>query len=93
MKDAHFSLHFTIQINKMFTRRHFIQTCALLLSHPFSKKINAATVTNNYRWFMPDEAETHKRTWMAFGASQKIWGKKLLPEVQKNLATIANAIA
>jgi agmatine deiminase len=30
---------------------------------------------------------------MAFGASQKIWGKKLLPEVQRNLATIALTIA
>lgn len=44
-------------------------------------------------WFMPDEAEPHKRTWMAFGASKKIWGSKLLPEVQRNLATIARTIA
>lgn len=45
------------------------------------------------RWFMPDEGEAHKRTWMAFGASEKIWGKKLLPEVRRNLATIARTIA
>ncbi len=44
-------------------------------------------------WFMPDESDSHLRTWMAFGASQKIWGKKLLPEVQRNLATIALTIA
>lgn len=44
-------------------------------------------------WFMPDESEPHKRTWMAFGASATIWGKKLLPEVQRNLATIARTIA
>lgn len=44
-------------------------------------------------WFMPDEGEPHQRTWMAFGASRKIWGKKLLPDVQRNLATIALAIA
>ncbi len=44
-------------------------------------------------WFMPDEGEPHQRTWMAFGASAKIWGKKLLPEVQRNLATIALTIA
>lgn len=42
---------------------------------------------------MPDEAEPHKRTWMAFGASEKIWGKKLLPEVHRNLATLARTIA
>ncbi len=44
-------------------------------------------------WFMPDERDPHQRTWMAFGASQEIWGKKLLPEVQRNLATIALTIA
>ena len=44
-------------------------------------------------WFMPDESEPHQRTWMAFGASEKVWGGKLLKEVQRNLATIAVAIA
>jgi len=42
---------------------------------------------------MPDEGEPHLRTWMAFGASKKIWGRKLLPEVQRNLAEIALTIA
>lgn len=44
-------------------------------------------------WFMPDEGEPHKRTWMAFGAHKNIWGAKLLPEVQRNLALIASTIA
>lgn len=44
-------------------------------------------------WRMPDEAEPHKRTWMAFGAHIDVWGKKLLPVVQQDLATIALAIA
>lgn len=44
-------------------------------------------------WRMPDESEPHKRTWMAFGASEEIWGDKLLPEVQRNLALIALTIA
>lgn len=43
--------------------------------------------------FMPDESGLHRRTWMAFGASQQIWGRSLLPEVQRNLATIARTIA
>ena len=30
---------------------------------------------------------------MAFGASKDVWGAKLLPEVQRNLATIARTIA
>ena len=44
-------------------------------------------------WFMPDENGPHKRTWMAYGASQRIWGRWLLPEVQRNLGTIARTIA
>lgn len=52
-----------------------------------------AMIKDTNLWFMPDEAEPHQRTWMAFGASAEIWGKKLLPEVQRNLATIALTIA
>jgi agmatine deiminase len=44
-------------------------------------------------WVMPEEGEPHKRTWMAFGASEEIWGAALLPEVRRNLATIAQTIA
>ena len=44
-------------------------------------------------WRMPDESAPHQRTWMAFGASEQIWGRRLLPEVQRNLATIAQTIA
>ncbi|WP_040816138.1 agmatine deiminase family protein [Nocardia concava] len=44
-------------------------------------------------WVMPDEGAPHKRTWMAFGASEAIWGKQLLPQVRQNLATIAATIA
>ncbi|WP_295880240.1 agmatine/peptidylarginine deiminase [uncultured Thiohalocapsa sp.] len=45
------------------------------------------------RWRMPDEAAPHRRTWMAFGASRQLWGRRLLPQVQRNLATIAVAVA
>lgn len=45
------------------------------------------------RWHMPEEAEPHARTWMAFGGSARIWGRRLLPEVQRNLANLANTIA
>ena len=44
-------------------------------------------------WLMPDESARHKRTWMAFGAQEKIWGKRLLPRVQADLALIARSIA
>ena len=44
-------------------------------------------------WVMPDEGDPHKRTWMAFGASEQIWGRRLLPQVRRDLATIATTIA
>lgn len=45
------------------------------------------------KWFMPDEGEPHERTWMAFGASEEIWGNQLLSRVRGDLARIANSIA
>ncbi len=78
----------------MINRRQFIQSAALLSgSLMFKSAITAPTDQSNSAWFMPDEAEPHTRTWMAFGANKAIWGAKLLPEVQHNLATIANTIA
>lgn len=44
-------------------------------------------------WVMPDEGDAHVRTWMAFGASEGIWGADLLPEVRRSLAATAQAIA
>ena len=44
-------------------------------------------------WRMPDEAAPHECTWMAFGASERVWGSEFLSYVQDNLATIARAIA
>lgn len=44
-------------------------------------------------WLMPDEGRPHRRTWMAFAADEGIWGAELVPEVQRNLATIATTIA
>ncbi|MFB8793976.1 MAG: agmatine deiminase family protein [Microcoleus sp.] len=82
-------------------RRSFIQftaTCAgsILMSNLVgscsTSKSMEATIANPI-WLMPDESDPHKRTWMSFGASRKIWGQKLLPGVQDNLATIAKAIA
>lgn len=44
-------------------------------------------------WFMPEEGNPHEYTWMSFGASQKIWGRKLIGEVRKNVAAVAQTIA
>jgi agmatine deiminase len=85
----------------MISRRNFIHTAMLfsggwlMASSPEFSGTRAASgnAADQNAWFMPDEGETHKRTWMAFGASETIWGKKLLPEVRRNLATIARTIA
>jgi len=44
-------------------------------------------------WRMPDEAHPHRRTWMAFGANEAIWGAALVPQVRIDLARIAQTIA
>ncbi len=45
------------------------------------------------QWFMPEESELHKRTWMSFIASYDIWEERQVKEVQRNLALIAKTIA
>lgn len=78
----------------MITRRRFTQALALVASGLWSAVLpfgNAQAAQT--QWRMPDEGEPHLRTWMAFGASNEIWGRQLLPVVQRNLATIAKTIA
>lgn len=79
----------------MKTRRAFVKSTALLAAAQTVSGTQAATqdTPSTKQWRMPDEAEPHARTWMAFGASHDVWGGKLLPEVQRNLAAIALAIA
>ncbi|MGE8443749.1 MAG: agmatine deiminase family protein [Comamonas testosteroni] len=54
---------------------------------------NGSTSNQGQDWLMPDEAEAHKATWMAYGASSAIWTRAQVPQVQLALARIANAIA
>ncbi len=77
------------------TRRTITQSLGLFAAATWlgSAKGAFAMPNTNDIWFMPDESDPHQRTWMAFGASREIWGKRLLPEVQRNLATIALTIA
>ena len=42
---------------------------------------------------MPEEGEKHARTWMAFVANDTIWSRRQVPEVKRNLASIAKTIA
>ncbi len=52
----------------------------------------AATPAPEGAYRMPDEAEPHKATWMAYTDSPQIWGSRLLAGVQSSLAQIANTI-
>jgi len=44
-------------------------------------------------WHMPDEGDPHQSTWMSFGPSEKVWGRRLLEPARDHLAGIARAIA
>ncbi len=78
----------------MFSRRRFLATSLLLSAGGLLGMKNILANANPAeQWRMPEEGEPHKRTWMAFGASEEIWGKKLLPETRRSLALIANTIA
>ena len=79
-------------------RRNFVTTLltssgSILSTNRSIANSNSRARSVSKRWRMPDEGEPHKRTWMSFGASQLIWGRKLVREVRKNLAAIAQAIA
>ena len=82
-------------MKNMTTRRRFIKSVGALSATALigaSKEAYTSTqITKN--GFMPDEGAPHLRTWMAFGASARIWGRSLLPAVQQNLADIALTIA
>ena len=66
---------------------------AMLINNILGCSYDQVTEAQTMTWYMPDESEPHDRTWMAFAWSRGIWGRKLLPQVQNNLATIAKAIA
>ncbi|MTE16185.1 agmatine deiminase family protein [Nocardia sp. CT2-14] len=42
---------------------------------------------------MPDEGQPHRRTWMAFGADERVWTAELLPRIREDVARIARAVA
>ncbi|MFJ9364535.1 agmatine/peptidylarginine deiminase [Nocardia sp. NPDC101769] len=67
--------------------------CDRPISSWFSGDTSSSAPKDGRSWVMPDESAPHKRTWMAFGASEAIWGRQLLPQVRQNLATIAATIA
>lgn len=76
------------------TRRKFLSSSLLLSAGSLlgTHRAGFTAEAGQQAWFMPDEADPHVRTWMAFGAHQRIWGADWVPEVRRNLASIANTI-
>lgn len=77
----------------MNTRRTFLKSSRLTVGAGLLAWANAGRTQTPVQWRMPDESEPHLRTWMSFGTSADIWGDKLLPGVQRNLAELAHTIA
>lgn len=84
---------------RQFTRRAALvfpllaaASCAAAGESPRSSSTSRTASEQPTGWLMPDEGAEHTGTWMAFGASARIWGSDLVPQVRKNLADIANAI-
>lgn len=76
----------------MQSRRTFLKLSLASLGGTFMTTF-AAKAEGLLEWFMPEESEPHKRTWMSFIASYDIWEERQVPEVQRNLAAIAKTIA
>ena len=79
-------------------RRHFLgySTASLLAGSLGCSTLLAsapAHAANPTGWRMPDEGEPHAATWLAFAASEAIWGRKLLAGARDSQARIAEAIA
>ena len=80
----------------MMTRRKLLKRGLLggaLATGALAHDVNTAAAASDGTWLMPDEGAAHAATWMAFGPSVDIWGRKLLPVARENLASIAKAIA
>nr|WKF58504.1 Agmatine deiminase [Paraburkholderia busanensis] len=78
---------------RRFLKRGLVASSGALLANALGGGFGALAFAQGGNWRMPDEGAQHAATWMAFGASEDIWGGKLLPVVRENLAGIAKAIA
>lgn len=78
----------------MISRRRFIQNSSLCsASILFYAKVRANNKLTMSKLIMPDESALHERTWMAFVANDTIWSARQIPEVKRNLTSIAKTIA
>ena len=62
----------------MLPRRHFLQRSTLAIAasaglFPLRAQTHLSASPHPV-WHMPDEADPHTATWMAFGAGGEVWG-------------------
>jgi len=74
-------------MNRLIARRRLLQALSIV---PLTTLRPAWA---REEWHMPDESEQHAATWMSFGPSEDVWGRRLLRPVRENLANIARTIA
>jgi agmatine deiminase len=74
-------------MNRLIARRRLLQALSIV---PLTTLRPAWA---REEWHMPDESEQHAATWMSFGPSGDVWGRRLLRPVRENLANIARTIA
>ena len=76
----------------MFRRTLIRQLCVLGLG-VYAVPAQALKIRSALLPYMPDEAERHARTWMAFAANPAIWPPIQVSSVFRDLALIATTIA
>lgn len=67
-------------------RRKFIYTTSILsMGIVLSANSNFFNDKNmdSMKFYMPEESNSHKQTWMSFVANDYIWEKRQIPEVKK----------
>lgn len=77
----------------MLNRRRFMQGITLPFASSALPAVALANSSFASNWLMPDEADPHAATWMAFGVNSEVWGDRLLRPARENLALIARTIA
>lgn len=75
----------------MINRRRLLQLAAAVIATEGAVRTIGAEPLATFS--MPDESHRHERTWMAFVANKEIWSRRQIPEVKRNLATLATTIA
>ena len=65
----------------------------LLLGSMLSEAAGAMLHGATSEFWMPEEGDKHKATWMAFAANEEIWGSSLVDGVKQDLIRIASHLA